>query len=256
MQYGPILTCNRPGCNQTFRRLPKEIRKVNFSYCSRSCAVTVNNARFPKRQKVVKRCARPSCTADVTSSHEYCSRRCFNIERTAYGRNELILLLQKTFQRLGRSPAKRELGPLANNCVRIFSSWNNALFAAGLETHRSHSQRMFKRMNAVASDGHKCDSISEAIIDNWLTKHKILHTRDVRYPTTHHRADWGIGNKIFVEYFGLVKGSPRYDRSIQEKRSLCKKHGINLIEIYPKDLYPIENISLKFPKALTKQRIT
>jgi hypothetical protein len=155
-----------------------------------------------------------------------------------------------------RAPAKREAPEIAHACIWAFGSWNNALEKAGLEPNRSHSQRMYKRTSTVALDGHNCDSISEATIDNWLTKQKILHSRDVPYPGTRHRADWGIGNKIFVEYFGLANDSPRYDRSIREKRALCKKKGIQLVEIYPNDLYPTLKIKEKFPKGLTQYQLT
>lgn len=144
------------------------------------------------------------------------------------------------------------MGKVAYKCIRAFGSWNEALKKVGLEPHRSHSQRMYKRTNTIARDGHKCDSISEAIIDNWLSKHKVLHTRDVRYPSTGHKADWGVGNKIFIEYFGLAKDSPRYDRSIKEKRKICEKNGIRLIEIYPNDLYPQEQLNGKLANTLPK----
>lgn len=175
---------------------------------------------------------------------------------TVFTDKELLEKIKELSQKLRRSPAKREMGKVAYMCIRAFGSWNKALEEAGLKPHRSHSQRMYKRMNTVALDGHKCDSISEAIIDNWLTKNKILHTRDVRYPATHHRADWGIGNKIFVEYFGLANDSPRYDRSINEKRKLCKKHGIQLVELEPRDLYPVVKLESKFPKSLTRLQLT
>ena len=101
---------------------------------------------------------------------------------------------------------------------------------------------MYKRVSAKAKDGHQCDSISEAIVDNWLTDNAIEHTRDISYPTTHHKADWKIG-VAFVEYFGLAADSPRYDRAIKRKRNLCRRNHIPLIEIYPEDLYP--NIALE-----------
>ncbi len=73
----------------------------------------------------------------------------------------------------------------------------------------------------------------------WLTENKISHEKDAPYPTTKHKADWSIGSKkIFIEYFGLAEDSPRYDRSITKKRTLCHKHKIKLIEIYSQDLYP------------------
>jgi hypothetical protein len=89
-----------------------------------------------------------------------------------------------------------------------------------------------------AKDGHVCDSVSEALIDNWLFDHEIPHERNAKYPETKHRADWKIQNGDFVEYFGLAKDSPRYDRSVGQKQKLCRQHNINLVSLYPSDLYP------------------
>ena len=89
-------------------------------------------------------------------------------------------------------------------------------------------------------DGHLCDSISELIIDNWLTKNSIPHKRNASYPETNSKADWSVfaGNqKVFVEYFGLVNDSPRYDRTIKRKKELCRRYNLRLIEIYPQDIY-------------------
>lgn len=252
---GINLRCSNPTCQNTFYRRTSEMRNVVRSYCSRRCAVIMNNSLAPKRVRQVHVCAAASCTRQISKGALYCSKKCYAAARTVYLPNELIGILGTAARKLKRTPSKREVGAVADMVIRAFGSWNKALKIAGLTPHRSHSQRMYKRTNAIAFDGHKCDSISEAIIDNWLTKHKIFHTRDVPYPKTKHRADWGIGNKIFVEYFGLADDSPRYDRSIREKRSLCKQHGITLVEIYPKDLYPTANIGSKFPKAFTRQQL-
>ena len=137
----------------------------------------------------------------------------------------------------------------------MFGSWNNAITTAGLKPHRSDDNRMYRRTRTKARDGHICDSVSEALIDNWLAKHNIYHTRDAKYPTTNHKADWAIGNgKIFVEYFGLAKDSPRYDREVKIKKNLCLKNKIKLVEIYPSDLYPIVALESKLLN-LTAQRL-
>jgi hypothetical protein len=75
------------------------------------------------------------------------------------------------------------------------------------------------------------------IIDNWLTKHGILHEKEVQYPGSKYVADWKIGNAL-VEYFGLARDSMRYDASIAKKRQYCKDIGLLLIEIYSKNLFP------------------
>ena len=140
------------------------------------------------------------------------------------------------------------MGGVSSACQRFFGSWNKAIIAAGLVVNRSDSQRMYKRTNTKALDGHSCDSISEALIDNWLFSHKISHQRDIVYPTTHHKADWAVdinGQRIFIEYFGLASDSPRYDRDINHKKELCKINGTPLIEIYPQDLYPQRRLMVK-----------
>ena len=128
----------------------------------------------------------------------------------------------------------------------MLGSGNKAIEIAGLQPNRSHENRMYKRTRTKAVDGHVCDSVSEAIIDNWLTKNKIPHERNTHYPNSKHLADWSLSNDIFIEYFGLAKDSPRYDRSVSEKKRLCRKHNIKLIAIYPKDLYPKVRLEDKF----------
>lgn len=154
-------------------------------------------------------------------------------------------------QKLGRVPSKREFGKKAYICVRAFGSWNKSLLAAGLKPHRSHDQRMYKRTNTTAIDGHRCDSVSEALVDDWLTKNRIPHIRNATYPETNCKADWGISRKIFIEYFGLADDCPRYDNSINQKRELCRKHGITLYEIFACDLYPTIKLDSKLESLLS-----
>ena len=249
-----LLACEN--CNKSFTRSPSAISPHN--YCSRSCAITINNRKHLKRKTELKTCIK--CGKKYkksTSNIKYCSLFC---RRKAGQRTpeELIKIIKETAKKLKRVPARREIDKIHDSCRKIFGSWNNAVLAAGLQPNRSHENRMYKRMITKAKDGHCCDSISEAIIDNWLNKNNISHERDVSYPNTHHKADWVvlIGNKkIFTEYFGLANDSPRYDRAIEEKKKLCYKNKIALIAIYPKDLYPKEflekNLKNKFKKFLT-----
>ncbi len=170
------------------------------------------------------------------------------IEAKYKSSQELIEIIKQAVQKFKRVPARREMEKTASSCKNVFGSWNNAVIAAGLQPNRSHSQRMYKRINTIASDGHICDSISEAIIDNWLTKNNISHERNVSYPETNHKADWGIRFRekyIFVEYFGLAGDSPRYDRAIRKKRKLCQKHNLTLVAIYPQDIYPKKYLNIK-----------
>ena len=237
-------------CGKEFLRQLNDI--LIHNYCSRSCAATVNNKKFPKRHSkpILKACE--NC-GDKTRNKKYCSITC-GLQARRYESKELLEILKKFGKKLGRTPARRELyGGVDKACIRFFGSWNKAIETAGFIPNRSHNNRMYKRINAKATDGHLCDSISELLIDNWLHKNSILHERDISYPQTNHKADWKISTKdkdVFVEYFGLANDSPRYDRSIKEKETLCKKHDISLIGIYPKDIYPKnyleDNLKKKF----------
>lgn len=234
------VVCENVICGSIFARSPKDVSMHN--YCSRSCAAHVNNRKFPKRGPVLKVCRH--CEKLIDTQLEYCSQKCLSEERQKCGIDDLIEILKKNAKELGRTPAKREVTEsISHACVKLFGSWNNAVVAAGLTANRSHSERMYKRSSARASDGHLCDSISEMVIDNWLTKNRVFHEKNVIYPSTKHRADWSVYNgAIFIEYFGLAEDSPRYDRNIKQKRGLCRKYKIKLIAIYPKDLYPEQHL--------------
>jgi len=226
-------------CGKVLQRTPNEISPHN--YCSRSCAVIVNNKKSSKRLAQLKTCIK--CGGHFKKGNgnlNYCSMKC-RVEARNYTSEQLIDIIKQFTQKFERVPARREMEGITKSCIKIFGSWNNAIQAAGFIPNRSHDNRMYKRVNAKAIDGHLCDSVSELLIDNWLYKNNILHERDAYYPKTHHKADWKIfakNKEIFIEYFGLANDSPRYDRSIREKKMLCKKYGIDLIGIYPKDIYP------------------
>ncbi|MEK9135307.1 MAG: hypothetical protein AAB451_03375 [Patescibacteria group bacterium] len=252
------LTCEN--CGKNFERTPHAISPHN--YCSSTCAAIVNNkkclkghAKIKPKLKICTECGEKY--KKNTNNIKYCSLVC---RRKAewYTPKDLLGIIRNAVQKLKRTPARRELKNINDSCRKVFGSWNNAVLAAGFTPNRSHDNRMYKRADAKAFDGHLCDSISELLIDNWLYKNNIPHERDAHYPETHHKADWEISlgsQKIFVEYFGLANDSPRYDRAVKEKMGLCNKHKISLISIYPKDIYPKifleENLKNKFKNFLT-----
>ncbi|MDO8559383.1 MAG: hypothetical protein Q7R84_03560 [bacterium] len=182
--------------------------------------------------------------------------KCRGRAESKYTIQELINIIKVKTQELGRVPARREIKE-SDSCRKFFGSWNNAVIAANLQPNRSDSQRMYKRTNTKALDGHLCDSISELLIDNWLAKNNVPHERNTPYPNTHHKTDWAISiknRKTFVEYFGLANDSPRYNRAMKEKIELCRKNKISLIAIYPWDIYPKnlleDNLKGKFKNFL------
>jgi len=90
----------------------------------------------------------------------------------------------------------------------------------------------------IANDGHKCDSLAEKIIDDWLTARKIKHKINVPYPENKSfTADFVVNGK-WIEFFGLDGELRSYDQLKKRKLNLVKKHHLKLIAIYPQDLFP------------------
>lgn len=244
-EYKHRTTSKKLSCENCGRKMIRTLHAISpHNYCSHSCAMIVNNERYPRKRlkPKLKICLVCGKTYRKSSGNKkYCSLAC-RTEAQRYKPGELIDIIKKYFKKLKRVPTRREIPKGVNEaCRKSFGSWNKAISAAGLIPNRSHDNRMYKRIISKAEDGHLCDSVSEALIDNWLFKNKIIHERDVRYPKTNHRADWEIrfkNKKILIEYFGLANDSPRYDRCIKEKIKICNKNKISLIAVYPKDLYP------------------
>lgn len=238
-----IVVCEN--CGKSFQRPPHEIFEHNF--CCQSCAAVVNNKRYSRKHLIPKLEVCIRCDKQFKKSSgniKYCSMKCRK-EADFHSVGDILDVLKRAVEKNGRVPARRELRGISSACQRFFGSWNKAVIAAGFIPNRSDSQRMYRRTRTKASDGHLCDSISEALIDNWLFAHNISHQRDVIYPSTKHRADWSVninGQRVFIEYFGLARDSARYDRDMNKKREFCRINKIPLIEIYPRDLYPEKHL--------------
>ncbi|MFW5879513.1 MAG: hypothetical protein ACOCUV_01680 [bacterium] len=86
----------------------------------------------------------------------------------------------------------------------------------------------------LAKDGHKCNSLVEAKIDDFLSDNKISHEKEPPYPNSTWRADFKV-NDIYIEYFGLL-GNVHYDKKTEAKIQFAEKNNIKLIAIYPNDI--------------------
>lgn len=122
-----------------------------------------------------------------------------------------------------------------------FGSWLKALIAA--ELLLDGTRETSRGIQTFATDGHLCLSLGEKTIDDYLHQMNIPHSREIYYPNTNYRTDFVVEN-VYIEYFGLA-GNKEYDLRIEEKKKICKRQGILLIEIYPKDLVSIEKLSKK-----------
>jgi hypothetical protein len=227
-----VIVCENPKCRNRFTRKLRLISLHNF--CSRSCSTSVNNSRHPKRLKVVKHCA--YCKNPIiTWGRKYCSLLCRD-KNIAISEEEIISRIKNFFALYKRIPLKSEFKH--NKTARKrFGTWNNAILAAGFLPNPV----LFAKRQ-VALDGHMCDSLAEKIIDDFLSQRNIIHKRNYPYPEGTYTADFKIGESI-VEFFGLSGEHKRYDQLKYLKKQIAKKYSINLIEIYPKDLFPKNNLA-------------
>ncbi|MDD3531077.1 MAG: hypothetical protein PHV99_00575 [Candidatus Pacebacteria bacterium] len=166
--------------------------------------------------------------------------------RKKYSSEDLLKKIRDFYVLNGRIPLKREFNQW-DAFAANFGSWNNAIKQAGFETNPVLFAKKF-----TATDGHDCDSFTEKIIDDWFTSNCILHERNYPYGDTRLTADFKIHFDILVEFFGLAGVQEVYDKNIKRKRSLAKKLGYRLVEIYPNDIYPENKLSVLFGDVLCR----
>ena len=152
--------------------------------------------------------------------------------KNQYTEQDLLDKIRVFYKDHGRIPIKREFNAWRIYAAR-FGSWNKAILAAGFDINPILFAKKF-----IANDGHRCDSFTEKIIDDWLFKNGVQHERHARYGNTRFTADFVINHNIIVEFFGLAGVKQSYDSNIKKKRQLSKKLGCKLFEIFPNDIYP------------------
>ncbi len=150
-------------------------------------------------------------------------------------REQIIQKIKNFYRKHKRIPFKREFRHYSA-AQRRFGTWNKAIEAAGF----APNPVMFSK-KYIARDGHKCDSLAEKIIDDWLSAKKIKHKRNVPYPQDPSLTADFVTKNHWIEFFGLRGQVASYDRLLKRKLGLVKKHNIPLIAIYPEDLFPTQS---------------
>lgn len=235
-----IFRCSNPKCNNVFSRAPNDAQTQNL-FCSQTCAAIVNNKARATKTKI-KIC--PICSKTFYSANKYCSRECYakianhakKIPIDEY-KQKIISRITSFYNQNNRIPVKKEFYGMYLTARKLFGTWNNAISEAGF----CPNPVMFSKIH-IANDGHRCDSLTEKIIDDWLFKNNIEHERNVFYPNSRYTADFKINEK-FVEFFGLKGELKSYDKNLKIKEKIAKQNNIELIKIYPKDLFPKNNLS-------------
>ena len=147
-------------------------------------------------------------------------------------KKQIIDEIQSFYKREDRLILKREYNHYSAARLR-FGTWNKAVTAAGFNPNP-----ILYAEKQVAKDGHKCDSLAEKIIDDWMFKNKIEHKRDIFYPNSKKLKVDFVANGQWIEFFGLAGASKDYDNITKTKLAIVKKHKIPFIALYPKDIFP------------------
>ncbi len=223
--------CGNPKCHKTFKRQPGEIPSSGICFCSNSCAAIVNNSKSPKRQPKERTC--PTCNKKFFGQNKYCLRTC-QPKPQKITKKQITKEIKEFYKNNGRIPLKRESQHYIAARLR-FGTWNKAIEAAGFKPHLVLFAKKY-----VANDGHQCDSLSEKIIDDWLTSKRIIHQKNAYYLNSKYNADFKV-NDIFIEFFGLC-GVRKYDKNLTRKLKFIKNNKFKIIKIYPQDIFPKSRI--------------
>lgn len=212
----------------THREIAKEIG------CSYSMASvwTRDIVLTPEQEgDIERRRKKPDYIAQKSKWQRFARKNLARFWKKPYSRKELLNKIQTFYSKTGRIPMKREFNMYREYRER-FGSWNNAIKEAGFTPNPS----LYVKRKFFAKDGHKCDSFSEKIIDDWLFENGIGHQRSISYPNSKMTCDFLVGD-FRIEFFGLADVNENYKKLWRQKRLFCKQNKIKLIEIYPEALY-------------------
>lgn len=111
------LSCDNPVCQKKFKRQLNDIQPLGHNYCSRSCAVSINNKLFPKKKAFLKECI--ICSQEFTGKNKCCSRTCRKIHLKSLEMNseDIVLFIQDFYTQHGRIPFKAEFSH--DNSARV-----------------------------------------------------------------------------------------------------------------------------------------
>ncbi|MFB9784296.1 hypothetical protein [Rhodococcus baikonurensis] len=173
---------------------------------------------------------------------------------------EVAGFIPKTYREISRIPADlpgeqrdriaaARLGiPWPGLLVKLgLNPWQNYLAKAGLGEGFVTASR---GIQSEADDGHWCLSIFERQIDDFMSSHQIVHSREPKWPKheTYNangaaRADWLLADGAMVEAAGMMSVKS-YAAKMNIKRALAESAGIKLVIVTPSDLGNLEAIFL------------
>lgn len=233
------LICSNISCHKILKRSSRDIPPSGKSFCSKSCTAIFYNAERVKNLPK-KYCLNPQCRNEIKRRYKYCSNKC-QMALVKFSPEDyqirIIKRIKTFYLKNKRIPVKREMYGMYGAARKHFKTWNNAIIAAGLQPNPV----MFAKKYA-ANDGHRCDSLAEKIIDDWLYARNILHQRNIPYNSNRMTADFKVKDTI-IEFFGLHTQHRRYDALVKKKLNIIYSQKQKFIPIYPTDLFPKSKLS-------------
>jgi hypothetical protein len=228
-------------------------------------------------------CGKAFWTGDVTSwAHEtfgparYCMDCCLQSRvgnpRPTWTKDEILGSLRRFHKAFGIIPSSQEFGythipyqgspdvrdnrmsalvnmPNVQTVKDVLkeNDWLGVLRMTGLV---GEAWRPSRGTWCYANDGHKCRSLLEKSIDDWLSTRGIEHECEPSWPrhpelnpSGAKRADWVLKDGTYIEAAGMME-DPAYVSKIAAKRKLAEIAGIRLLVITPTDLSRLDDLIL------------
>lgn len=254
----------------------KRSKTKNF-FCNHSCSASYSNTNRKHSEETkrkigealsktserliltgVKKCKREILQCAVCKSQfvrlndrsKYCTKKCDYIAKSGVlplTREEIISRIIHINNITGLTPQKIQVEKrLYSAAVRFFGTWNKAMKEIGLKPNHSK----YQKVRLKCKSGNTSDSISEYIIDNLLFDNGFVCEKNKLYPDNSGRTcDFYITKyNLWIEYFGLYGGDKKYDLMAEDKKKHFIDNKINFIDLYPSDLYPVNNVLDKIKK--------
>lgn len=242
--------------------------KSGLHFCSKSCSALHSNIDRKQSEKSKKRISNSLlkfyskigkerkkvkclyCGKDFLVQNKrdriFCSKGCSLLQQNGtlpYTKEETLTEIRRFIdENKDRISSKLISVKLKHSVTKFFGSWNNIIKELGLNPNSG----VASKKKILCHDGHYADSISEMIVDNWLSRMNLQHERWKEYPGTKQTCDFYlIDYGVWIEYCGLMAFKV-YRDSIEKKKEIAKKNNLTLMEIFPEDLYPNNNLAGKF----------
>lgn len=198
----------------------------------------IENYSILSTEKISKKINRPIGSIQTRASQLGVNKQ--NVWKI-FSDEEIISMLKKTYEKIGRFPQWRELSelnlPTGDVFSKRFGSYQNALNMIGGESGNSlYGVGGYSKLN------HWCRSQSEIRVSNFLFENKISYTYEKYYSSIipeikgTKKFDWLLNDfLVFVEFFGLPQ-KEEYKKKMKEKIKMSKTYSFSLICILPSDL--------------------